>query len=281
MKPCGMIIAYPTYLYTHDDAQKQLARLVPLDNPKSYPFDHFHAHAYNEILVFINGGGKHNINFHQHDIEDYSIHLLAAKDLHWVERSMRSSGFAIVYKEQFLQKLQLVHPDMDYYSLFSHSRVIQLNPEEREDFTFIFRELQQHQDQSAYMLQVIGAFITKIALLHLREQPMPKIFDDIVPQAIELIEQYYKTQRGLQFYADALHLTPRTLQHRFKKASATTLTLLLKERLLKEAKKLLCSKQMGISDIAFELGFKDPSHFTNWFKKNAHCLPLEYKYEND
>ncbi|MBS1589308.1 MAG: AraC family transcriptional regulator [Bacteroidetes bacterium] len=273
--------SYPTYTYTSEDAQLELARFVALDNPESYPFDNFHAHEYNEILVFINGGGCHNVNFKNHFIEHHSIHLLAANDLHWVERSMKSTGFAIVYKEQFLQKLQIVNPNFDFCSLFNFSRIINLNEQEAKDFEFIFREILHNKTQSAYMLQLIGVFISKIANLSYTEPTTKKIFDPIVPELIKLIEKNFKSQKTISFYANKLNLTPRTLQNRFKKASSISITELIQERVLKEAKKLLCTSSMSIRDIADELGFKEPAHFTNWFKKSAKCLPIEYKYEND
>jgi len=273
--------SYPSYKYSIDDVHNEIARFVPLDNPDSYPFDNFHAHEYNEILVFRVGGGQHNINFKNYPIQNNSIHLLASHDLHWIERSMSSSGFAIMYKDQFLQKLQIVNPCFDYYSRFSHSTVIKLNEDQAQDFEFIFREMLLNQDQPKYMLLLIGAFISKIAYLQPFETLSKKIYDPIVPELVKLIDQHFKTQKTINFYAAELNLTNRTLQNRFKKASATSLTKLLQDRILKEAKKLLCGGSMNVSDISFELGFKDPAHFSHWFKKYAHCLPLEYKYEND
>jgi AraC family transcriptional activator of pobA len=276
-----MIQHYPIYKYTADDAQNHLARYVRLDDPESYQFDNFHAHEYNEILIFIEGGGKHNINFKNYCIRPHSIHLLAANDFHWVERSMHSTGFAIVYKDQFLQKLQIVNPNFDFCSLFNHSRIINLNEKEIEDFEFIFKELQHNKTQSAYMLQVIATFISKIANLEYINQPTAKIFDPIVNDIIKLIDRNYKEKKTIDFYANELNLTARTLQNRFKKASSITINQLIQERTLKEAKKLLCIGNNSVNEIALELGFKEPAHFSNWFLKHAKCKPTEYRYEND
>lgn len=157
---------YPIYKYDNNDAAQHLAHYVRLDNPNSYPFDNFHAHEYNEIMIFIKGGGKHNINFNTHTIEDNAIHLVAADDIHWVERSMQSTGFAIVYKDQFLQKLQLVNPSFDYAAIFDHSRILNLNESEIKAFEFIFNEMLNNNAATAYMLQVIGTFMIKVAYLN-------------------------------------------------------------------------------------------------------------------
>lgn len=269
---------YPIYKYTEDDARKRLARFVRLDSPDSYPFDNFHAHEYNEILVFTNGGGNHNINFRNHVVENNSIHLLAAHDLHWLERSMLSAGFTIVYKDQFLQKLQMVNPDIAFHSFFSRSRVINLDEEQSQRFGFIFQELLNNQQETAYLLQLIGAFMTKIAGLDYKVNVTEKIYDPTIGEVIKLIGKHYRTMKTTAEYANILNVSTRTLHNRIKKASGMTLTAILRERILKEAKKLLVVSKMNVNEIALELGFNDPSHFTHWFKKQTGWLPSEYKY---
>lgn len=273
-----MTTEYPTYAYTEDDARNLLARWVRLDNPDSYPFDHFHAHEYNEMLVFIQGGGHHNINFKQHQVKDNSIHLLAARDLHWLERSMHSRGFAIVYKDQFLHKLQMVHPDIDFHALCAHSRIINLDEAQVQQFQFIFGELMSGQNASAYLLQIIGALITKVAALDHREIAAEKIYDPLITTLIRLLEKHYKTLKTASEYAALLHLSTRTLHNRIRKASGMSLNELLQERVLKEAKKLLVTSAMNVGEIALELGFHETAHFTHWFKKQTGYLPSEYKY---
>lgn len=269
--------SYPKCPYPSGETGYAAARLYSLDHPCVCPYDHFHTHEYNKIMVFKNGGGNHNINFKNHPIAGNSIHLLAANDLHWLERSPRASGFTILYKEQFIQKLQVVNPDFDCCSRFRYSRVIHLDAENTSDFEFIFRELLRHQDNHSYLLQVIATFLTKIAHLDNPVFPEHKSFDSIVSTVTELVDEHFKTRKTIDFYAAALNLTVRTLQNRWKKASLISLNELLQQRILREAKRLLCTGEMSIGAIATELGFKETAHFSNWFHKQAHCCPMAYK----
>lgn len=273
--------AYPTCTYPSGESTHTSARLRCFDHPCVCPHDDFHTHEYNKILVFKDGGGNHNINFKNHPIVSNSIHLLAAHDLHWLERSPEATGFAILYKEQFVQKLQLLNPGFDCCSRFRYSRVINLDAERTGDFEFIFRELLCHQGNNSYLLQVIATFLTKIAYLDNNVVPEPKNFDSIVTTVTELVDQHFKTKKTIDFYAAALNLTVRTLQNRWKKASLISLNELLQQRILKEAKKLLCTGEMSIGAIATELGFKETAHFSNWFHKHAHCCPMAYKHGSD
>ncbi len=270
---------YPTYQFSDVDAKINLARFVRLDNPESYPFDSFHAHAYSEIMVFVKGGGTHNINFEHHNIKDNSIHHIAANDLHWVERSMDSEGFAIVYKDQFLHKLQYVNPEIDFAQVFNHSKILNFEQDNFSEFQLIIKELLNNSTPSGYLLQLIGVLLAKIAYAeqpHVIQAPLKP--DPLVSKAIVLIEKHYKQRYTISEYAAMLHITSRTLQNRIKKASGLSINDLQQQRLLKEAKRMLCVSNKNISEISFELGFNDVAYFSNWFKKLANCQPSEYKY---
>lgn len=271
---------YPTYQFSDHDAKSDLARFVRIDNPESYPFDSFHAHAYSEFMVFLKGGGTHNINFEDHTIEDNSIHHIAANDLHWVERSMGSMGFAIVYKDQFLHKLQYVNTDIDFARTFGSSRILNFKVDEFGEFQLIIKELLANSTPSGYLLQLIGLFLAKIAYTLKEEAGIaaPLRPDPLVTKAIALIEKHYKQRYTISQYATMLHTTDRTLQNRVKKASGSSINDLQQQRLLKEAKRMLCISGKNISEISFDLGFKDVAYFSNWFRKMADCQPSEYKY---
>ncbi|HLV46294.1 MAG TPA: AraC family transcriptional regulator [Flavobacterium sp.] len=268
---------FPTYKFDTEDIQNQLVRIVLLEESDSYIFDTFHSHEYNEILIFIKGGGTHNINFKVHAICDSSIHLLAANDLHWVERTKTSNGFAIMYKDQLLHKLQVLNPSIHFFECYKDSHVINLTVEEQKDFQFIFNEISQNRQQPEYLLQLVAALITKIAITHFPQLPAKREFDPLIHKIVQLIEQNYKNQLTLTEYAHLLNLEPRTLQNRINKISGRTIKELQSDRLLKEAKRLICISGLSIGEIAFELGFNDVAYFSNWFKKHTGMMPSEYK----
>jgi len=268
---------FPIYKFDAEDIQNQLVRLVALEESSSYIFDTFHSHEYNEMLVFIRGGGTHNINFKIHEICDYSIHLLATNDLHWVERARTSNGFAVMYTDQLLHKLQVLNPAINFFELFNESNVINLNEENRKSFEFIFDEINRNYQNPDYLLQLIAALIVKIATTHFELLNTKHIFDPLIHKIVTLIEQNYKKQLTLTEYALLLNLESRTLQNRVNKISGKTIKELQNDRLLKEAKRLICISGLSISEIAFDLGFNDVAYFSNWFKKHTSIIPSEYK----
>ena len=50
---------------------------------------------------------------------------------------------------------------------------------------------------------------------------------------------------------------------------------------LKKAAELILEKRLSITQIAFEVGFSSPSHFTKAFRQQFNCLPTEFIERNN
>src|SRR5690606_13897028 len=261
-----------------EDADKKLARLVHLNNPQTYPFDQFHSHEYNEMLVFIKGGGIHNIDFREFEIQDFSIHLLAAGSLHWVERGLDSRGFAIVYQERFLYKLQEFNPEVDFISFFRNSHVLNLGETQFATLENLVTEMLKHEKESDYLLNLIGGFFTKMVMQFQEKNPSGTfaVPDELIIRLMELINRHFKEQLTAPQYAEKLCISLSALEKRVRKKTHATIHSLQQERLLKEAKMLLNKSDSSIKEIAWELGFQEPAHFSNWFKKRSGVSPASF-----
>lgn len=273
-----MEIIYPQYQFTPKDAEEQLARFVRLGNPDSYPFDEFHAHEYHELLVFLEGGGSHNINFTEHAIENRSFHFLAAGDVHWVKRGMRSSGFALVYKEAFLLRLKEMNPQLKFFDFYKYSRVINLTGDDYHAFAFILTELLSGGNAPAYHLNIIAAFLTKIVeRFYAKDEHLRASGREMVVQLIGLINRHYAEHWSAEAYAQKAGCSLSALEKKVKKATGQTIAQLQQEKQLNEAKRLLCKPDSSAKEIAYELGFNNESYFSRWFKKLTGLPPLKFK----
>lgn len=80
----------------------------------------------------------------------------------------------------------------------------------------------------------------------------------------------------VEWVAQKLGLSVRTL-HRRLQTDGTTFNQLCSETLAARAKKLLAAPSMTITEIAFELGYGDPAHFSRAFKRWCGESPTAYR----
>lgn len=91
------------------------------------------------------------------------------------------------------------------------------------------------------------------------------------------IEQHYKTRHSASDYADILSITPKALTRLTKTHLSKTLTYLISERIIIEAKRELYLTNKTVKEIAFELGYNDEYYFSRFFKKNTEVSPQLYR----
>ena len=94
---------------------------------------------------------------------------------------------------------------------------------------------------------------------------------------IKLVTEYHNRERGMQFYADKLCLTPKYLSKVVKEASGRSGPEWIDDFVILEAKNLLRYSDESIKEIAYKLNFPSASVFNKFFKANTGLVPSEYR----
>jgi AraC-like DNA-binding protein len=95
----------------------------------------------------------------------------------------------------------------------------------------------------------------------------------------DYINEHYKDHISLDTIAEQVSMTVPAFCRYFKKVTGKTFTSLVNEYRVVHATKLLLEKQIGITDICFECGFNNFSHFNNVFKKCTGKNASQYRNE--
>lgn len=92
-----------------------------------------------------------------------------------------------------------------------------------------------------------------------------------------LVDLHYKTKRRVSDYAEMLFKSPKTLSNLFSIYNQKSPQQIILERIALEAKRFMNYTDKQNQEIAFELGFNDPAHFSRFFKKMTQMTPSEYR----
>lgn len=122
---------------------------------------------------------------------------------------------------------------------------------------------------------------TGLTTLQFRDRYQNFKSEVFVNDLIELIDSHYREKKSVAFYAEKLNMTPQSLSAKVSKAIGKNVSEIITTKVAAEAKKLLVHSDMKISDIAFSLGFKEPSHFSHFFKNTTDRYPSQYRELQD
>ncbi|OJJ15772.1 hypothetical protein BKI52_36225 [marine bacterium AO1-C] len=141
-------------------------------------------------------------------------------------------------------------------------------------FAFTPKVLQQplihHNDQ---LLQVLEGHAQQVLI-----QLQPTTFAEQIHQKIVTYFQEHQHFCQVEWMADALNMSSRTLQRKLK-AEDTAFTEVLEKVKIKFAKTYLQNEALSTAEVAFLLGYNEISAFYHFFKKHTQLTPRQFRLQ--
>ena len=100
--------------------------------------------------------------------------------------------------------------------------------------------------------------------------------DETILKAQEFIELRYASKWTVDQIADRFHVSRRTFERRFKKATRTTVVEYMQRVKIEASKKQLESGRKSIHEVMEEVGYQDVKTFRDVFKRITGMTPNEY-----
>ncbi len=99
-----------------------------------------------------------------------------------------------------------------------------------------------------------------------------------------LLNEYFQTEKpqadgipSVGYFADELHLSANYFGDLIKKETGKPALEHIQAKLIDIAKEKIFQYNKPVSEIAYELGFKYPNHFSRFFKQQVGYTPNEYR----
>ena len=227
-------------------------------------------------------------------VGDSSIIAVAPGQLGGAEdngASIYINGWALLWSPEFMAGTSL-EGKMDNYPFFSYFDTdwLRMNAGEYERISALIgsmrKELQGNED-SPSLRRIVAGYLHLILeycrRIHLRQQAQDeKGESDILKRFHRLLLDYYS--KGLQhekgiptvsYCASALAYSPRYFGDLIHQATGGTAIGYIHDFVVKEAKSFLM-KGLGVSEVAYLLGFEYPPHFSRLFKKVTGQTPTGF-----
>lgn len=109
-------------------------------------------------------------------------------------------------------------------------------------------------------------------------QRIATLFLELLERQFPIDDNHQNIQvRSASEFAKQLNVHVNHLNRAVKEITEKTTSQLVADRILQEAKILLKRSEWNVSDISYALGFKEITHFNNFFKKHVQLSPLKYR----
>ncbi len=244
-----------------------------------------HRHDFYFMLIVIKGTGKHTIDFTIFKIEPSMVFFMRPGQIHELDLDAGTTGFILEFSGDFVPKVS------------ENSRYMFNSISQHNALTFNIKSLQPvlQSAEKIYSESQID-FIEKneVIRLHLhlifielyrqvaiqqlvQEQDSDAFTKEKLYTFLELLEKNIHRKKRVSEYAEMMNLTPYQLNNITKSVLNKSVSILIKDQVLLEAKRLLLTTSNQVNQIAIELGFEDVSYFIRFFKKHLGSSPAVFR----
>jgi AraC family transcriptional activator of pobA len=258
----------------------------------NYPFirnEHFH--DFYTILFLKGGKGTLKVNNVSYKVGAGTICLIAPFQKHSFEGLDDVKGLILFFcQDYYVEEFSYIRL-LDVFSCTSQVNGKNCNPcidlleKENGYFTELIRSIGSEYEycNSSNNSVIIIRSLLNIMLLRLSE-----IYDAKSGRSINgtsvlihelslLLDSSFIKEHHIGFYTSAFNISEKQLNDICNKYFNCGLKKILMDRLMQEARKLLLSTELTVSEISYKLNYDDNSYFNKVFKKETGLTPKRFR----
>jgi AraC-like DNA-binding protein len=205
------------------------------------------------------------------------------------------NGHAVLFHPDLVRGTSLAHSMKDY-CFFSYDvrEALHVSEEERQIVLECLRkidyELKRGIDKHSKKLIVSNVeLLLNYCVRFYDRQFITRDHADrgVLEKFERLVNEYFQLEKPgttgiptVAFFANELHLSANYFGDLIKRETGKTAQEYIQLKLIDVAKEKIFDPGKSVSEIAYELGFKYPQHFTRFFKEKVGQTPNEYRRLN-
>ena len=240
-----------------------------------------------QFIFYTEGVTEHLVDFDWYKAQKNSLFYLAQGQINAFKFKPDVRGFVLLFTEEYLRKqLNNLPQDTALRLLASHlfSPKLQIPGSSNViNYTHILFDEFNKMDSSFNKEAIIDSLFTIILskLEELKKEQTSYIKDsDKLNRFFEfqlLLKKEYVKNRNANYYAQQMHITYKHLNEICKEIINSTAKQFIDEFVILEAKRRLTNSSIKSTELAYQLGFEEPTNFAKYFKKITGFTPNQFK----
>lgn len=248
-----------------------------------------HRHTFYQVLYITEGGGSHIIDFEKFEVKPGMVFLLSPGQVHKWLFSEGTRGILINFSESFFSSFLANRYYVNEFIFFSGNPFYSFADLSGNNLTnttvqsLMRRILAEYNECDDCRLDLIRTLILLLffelnkSITERSSQGSSAHSYYLLRKFQKLTDLYYGEKRLPREYAEILCITPNHLNALCTQLTGSSAGAIIRNRILLEAKRLLINSENSVSEIAWQLHFKDNSYFSRFFKKYEGLGPDEFR----
>ena len=282
------VTAIQQYNITDEERSQPVFSLSVID------FDHACVANESEFIDSFNiiwikqGLAQYQVDMNHFSLKDETIFFLNPGQIFSIESEQIKQGYRISFDADFYcietKDSETACNGLLFNNIYELPYIVP-SPEnigELEGFLdMMVKEFQQpgaaHKEMIQSYLKLFLIIATRTKKEHTKPSNYHEEDHEILRRLSFLIEKHFRKIHSVKDYAQMLNLSAKSLTKKLHLLHQKAPSDLIKERLILEAKRELIYSEKSVKEIAFDLGFIDPSYFNRFFRKSTGTSPTAFK----
>lgn len=232
---------------------------------------------------------------HFYDYQEGTLVFFAPGQIGGIDNNgkpFQAKGWALLFDAELLRRTSLARHMKDY-SFFSYksNEALHLSESERATVLDCMHKIQEEilhpVDRHSKTLIVNNIELLLNYCIRFYDRQFITRSDvnkDILTEFENLLDDFFTSGKSqdlglpsVQYFADQLHLSPNYFGDLIKKETSKSAQEHIQIKLIDIAKTKILDTSKTLNEIAYELGFKYPQHFSRLFKEKVGCSPIQYR----
>ncbi|NRD20059.1 AraC family transcriptional regulator [Winogradskyella eckloniae] len=246
-----------------------------------------HQVTFNMIVYYTSGESQQLVDFVWYPVKQNTIIHLSKGQINAFQFTEGLTGYILLFTEEFLKKQINSLPKNEIIRLFNahlFSPSIQV-PEDSnvlQYFQLFYEEystIKEDYNQNSIYASLHAIIFSKLEGLKQDQTFYLKSTEKVTTflNFKSLLEVHFNKSRNADFYAKKLNITYKHLNEICKATLDVTAKQFIDAFVILEAKRLLINSEIKSTELAYHLGFEEPTNFIKYFKKHTEFTPNTFK----
>lgn len=246
-----------------------------------------HTHAHFE-LFFLEGKGVHANDFRHFQLHGPTVVVATPGQVHGWPDAKELKGTMFAFTHAFICAGGAARPLLDYPFVADPDTppVARVSPAYAETFRRILLQAQsEFEAREVEWIEIMRSCLRILLSLTARIYATDSVSEtkttqstaDLARRFRVMVDKDFASRLPVSAYARQLGVTPGHLNAILREHSGQSAGAYIRGRILLEARRWLLHSELGISEIAYRLGFEDPSYFARFFRRQVGESPGSFR----